>query len=109
MQKPPDDEQSDADIEAAAEEVELLEGWRGAIIEAMRGQLFAGIDTASKLGSGFAIRWSDGDGFGLEDVTQFGKECGDKATKYVADAFKAAAAALQPQADGVNATGGNGQ
>jgi len=107
-QKPPDD-QSDADIAAAAEEVELLEGWRGAIITAMQGQMSKGIDTATRIGTDFAIRWSDGDGFGLEDVTEFGKQCGDEATHYVADAFKAAAAALQPQTDGANVTGGDGQ
>jgi hypothetical protein len=109
VQKPPDGQQSAEDVAAAAEEVELLEGWRGAIIEAMRGQMSTGIDTATKLGTDFAVRWSDGDGFGLEDVTQFGKQCGDEATKYAADAFKAAAAALQPKTDGANATGGDGQ
>jgi hypothetical protein len=108
MQKPPD-QQSDADIAAAAEEVELLEGWRGAIITAMQGQMSKGIDTATNIGTDFAIRWSDGDGFGLEDVTQFGKQCGEAATKYATDAFKEAAAALQPKPDATNATGGDGQ
>lgn len=108
MQKPPDD-QSDADIAAAAEEVELLAGWRGAIITAMQGQMSKGIETATKIGTDFAIRWSDGDGFGLEDVTKFGKQCGEEATKYAADAFKAAAAALQPKPEDANATGGDGQ
>lgn len=107
--KPPDQGQSDGDVAAAAEDVELLVGWRGAIIEAMRCQLSTGIDKATELGTNFAVRWSDGDGFGLDDVTEFGKQCGEAATQYAADAFKAAAAALQPQTDGANATGGNGQ
>jgi hypothetical protein len=107
VKRPTDGEQSDTDIEAAAEEVELVVGWRGAIIEAMRLQLTKGIGKAEKLGTDFAVRWSDGDGFGLEDVTEFGKSCGEEATQYAADTFKAAAAALQPQTDGADATGGN--
>lgn len=94
-----------ADAEAA-EDVELLPGWRGAIINAMRDQLSEGIERANRLGTDFAVRWSDGDGFSLEDVNKFGTECGREMTEYATGMFEAAAAAIQPPSDDTNAKGG---
>ena len=107
VQKPADGEESDEDIAEEAEEVELLKGWRGAIIEAMRLQMTTGIEKAQLLGSEFAVQWSDGDGFSMEDVKKFGEDCGREMTSYAVGIFKEAAAALQPQSDAADATGGN--
>ena len=104
--KKPDPE-SDEAIAAAAEEVELIKGWRGAIIKAMSTQLSEGIDKAKEFGTDFAIRWSDGDGLSLEDVQEFGKRAGDELTAYGTGIFKEAAAALQPQPNDAGATEGN--
>jgi len=90
---------SDAQIRAAAEEVELLPGWRGAIIDAMAVQMTRGIDTAAELGVDFAAKWSDGDGFSLEDVKSFGGKFGTELTDYATGIFTEAAAALKPQPD----------
>lgn len=106
LQRPVGGEQSDAEIAADAEKVELPTGWRKAIIEAMRLQMTQGIDTAATLGSDFAVRWSDGEGFSLEDVKAFGGRFGTELTDYATGVFKEAAAALQPQSDGA-APGGN--
>ncbi|WP_319457902.1 MULTISPECIES: hypothetical protein [unclassified Mycobacterium] len=89
-----------------AEEVELLPGWRKAIIKAMQLQMTRGIDTAAALGSEFAVRWSDGEGFSLDDVNAFGGRFGTELTDYATGIFKEAAAALQPQSDGA-APGGD--
>ncbi|HKV19901.1 MAG TPA: hypothetical protein VJR50_12775 [Mycobacterium sp.] len=97
----------DAAILAAVKEVELIRGWRGAIIEAMRTQLGKGIDTARDLGTDFAVRWSDGDGLSLDDVQQFGGRAGTDITAFATGVFKKAAAALQPKYDDVDAGGGN--
>ncbi len=98
---------SDAGIAQAAEDVELIDGWRGAIIEAMRVQMGDGIDRAKRLGTDFAVRWSDGDGFGLDDVVKLGADSGREMTEYATGVFEAAAAALQPQAEDANGKGGN--
>lgn len=103
----PADGESDHEIEEAAEEVELIKGWRGAIIEAMRKQLTEGIDKASDLGTDFAVRWSDGEGLSLEDVKEFGARYGSDMTAYATGIFKEAAAALHPPPEAANATGGN--
>jgi hypothetical protein len=89
-------EETEQQIEEAAEDVELLKGWRGAIIKAMQTQMNAGIDRAKSLGTDFAVRWSDGDGFGLADVNEFGTRAGKEMTEYATGMFKAAGAALQP-------------
>jgi hypothetical protein len=109
QKKPGDDEPTDEEIEAAADEVELIPGWRGAIIKAMRVQVSDGIDRAKKLGTEFAVQWSDGDGFGLDDVNKFGTDVGSEMTQYATNMFKAAAAALQPPPKNANAgaDGGN--
>jgi hypothetical protein len=93
--KKPDDK-TDAEIADAAEEVQLIDGWRGEIIEAMRVQFADGIERAKRLGTEFAVQWSDGDGFSLEEVNKFGTDYGREMTQYATGIFKAAAAALQP-------------
>ena len=106
-QKNPGDQPTDQGIAEAAEEVELIDGWRGAIIEAMRLQFTNGIEKAKSLGTDFAVRWSDGDGLSLEDVQEFGKRYGEEMTAYATGIFKEAAAALQPQPEDADATKGN--
>jgi hypothetical protein len=98
---------SDAGIAQAAEDVELIDGWRGASIEAMRVQMGDGIDRAKRLGTDFAVRCRDGDGFGLDDVVKLGADSGREMTDYATGVFEAAAAALQPQAEDANGKGGS--
>ncbi len=94
--KKPDDEETDEEINEAAEDVELIKGWRGAIIRAMQTQMTAGIGRAKDLGTDFAVRWSDGDGFSLADVKEFGTRYGKEMTEYATSVFEAAGDALQP-------------
>jgi hypothetical protein len=99
----------DSRVARAAEEVELLPGWRGAIIDAMALQMTRGIKTAEALGSDFAVKWSDGDGFSLEDVKAFGGKFGTELTDYATGIFTEAAAALKPQTEDTAATPGDDQ
>ncbi len=106
-QKQPGDPQTDDEIDEAAEDVELLVGWRGAIIKAMQTQMTAGIDRAKSLGTDFAVRWSDGDGFSQDDVNKFGTRYGKEMTEYATGMFEAAGAALQPKRKKTDANEGN--
>lgn len=103
----PVDDETDEKIEDAAEETELLFGWRGAIIKAMQTQMTNGIERAKNLGTDFAVRWSDGQGFSSEDVKEFGTRYGTEMTEYATGMFEAAAAALQPKRKKADATEGN--
>jgi len=104
-QTQPGDQPSDDAVGEAAEEVELIDGWRGAIIEAMRVQLTDGIERGKNLGTKFAVRWSDGEGISKDEVAELGGEFGREITEYATNVFDAAAAALQPPPD--DATKGN--
>jgi hypothetical protein len=106
-QKQPSDSQTEDEIDEAAEDVELLVGWRGAIIKAMQTQMTAGIERAKSLGTDFAVRWSDGDGFSQDDVNKFGTRYGKEMTEYATGMFEAAGAALQPKRKKADANEGN--
>ena len=101
----PGDQPSDDAVSEAAEEVELIDGWRGAIIEAMRVQLTDGIERGKRLGTKFAVQWSDGEGISRDEVAELGAELGREMTQYATNVFDAAATALQPPPE--DATKGN--
>lgn len=78
----------------AAEKVELVAGWRGALIDNMQKEVGAFIDVAGSLASDLYRRWSDG--MTVNDVKAFGGRFGTEMTNYTVNMMNAAADAIHP-------------
>jgi hypothetical protein len=92
--KAPTARPSKKEILAAAQKVEMLDGWRGALIDNMRKEVDSFIDVATPLANNLSQRWSDG--LTAKDIQEFGENAGREMTKYAVALFSAAASALQP-------------
>lgn len=81
-----------------AEHLEMLDGWRGALIGNVAKEVGAFIDeVAHPLASDLAGKWSDG--MTAEDIEGFGTAAGSKLTKFAVATFGAAASALRSPTD----------
>lgn len=85
-----------SDILRAAEDVELLDGWRALMIGNVAKELTAWLEVASGLTTDFRSKWMDG--MTVDDVQALGARFGKDTTKFATDMFKGAAGALQPSA-----------
>lgn len=95
---------STADLLKDAEDVELLDGWRGALIDNVAAQVGAFIEKAAPLADDLLTRWSDG--ISVEDVREFGQRAGSDMTDYAVSLYSAAADALRPPAETPEASEG---
>lgn len=91
----------------AAEDVELLDGWRGALIDNVRTQVDAFIDKAAPLADELLTRWSDG--LSVEDIKGFGQRASRDMTDYAVSLYSAAANALRPPTETAEANEGQEQ
>lgn len=88
---------SKTELLQAAEDVEMLDRWRGALIDNVRNEVNAFIDVATPLATDLSRRW--GNGMTAKDVAKFGERSGREMTNYAVSLFSAAASALRPPAD----------
>ena len=95
---------ADAEILAAAEEVELPAGWRGTLIENISKEFVEIIKVSAPLSTELIDRWLDG--MSDDDVREFGTTAGSVLTDRAVAMFTAAANAVQPRPDEAQTTGG---
>lgn len=82
----------------AAENLEMLVGWRGALIQNLSKEADSFLETVARpLATDFVAKWSDG--LTADDIRAFGATGGSTLTSYAVSAFGAAARALRSPSD----------